>query len=739
MQSQSTDHPLAPLVNLWTSLMQRAVDHKWRAFGRTADECWKFFDGAHDFMYKNASDSIGMYVEGDTPKTAFKMTLNKVAELVQLFGPTMYYKNPSRQVNPKKPEVPQLALQMIAQQEAQAMLQQQMLAQQQMAQQMSAMGGAMSMPPMGPDFGAIAQMQPPQMDPMQQQMLLQQMQQQIMMTYQQELQGNQARDEAVAELIQWILNFTPNEFDLKGESRKAIDEALIKGRGVVIHEMYKPPGSNVFLPRTSWVSVDDLLIDPDARTVRDATWIAIRCQEPRWQVERDRGLEDGELQHVANAESTVRASAVDTGKYGSYYRRKGDSHDLVTYYKIWSKAGMGHHLTQGSGRYAGSEVEPLQDMLAAFGDYCYLEVCEGVDYPLNLPNALMDADATEPGVMEEVQKRVSWPVPFYRDGGWPVTELDFHVIPGSPWPQAHMKPALGELRFLNWAMSFLAGRIRITSRVFVALADHLDEDIRDDIENGGDLTILKLKMNINKSINEVVQFLQHPEANQDIWKIIEAVMVLFDKRVGLTDLVYGLSGKQMRSAQEAQVKEERTSVRPDDMAETVESWQTMIARKEGQMLRLFCGPESVSPAFGEMIQQPQPEPPPMPGMPPPPPPPPQLGVMSKMWQQFVYLPVEGGDQNVERVFREFEYRIESGSVRKPNVERDQANMDQAMQVLFQPLLGVYQTTGDPTQINAFITDWAKTRQLDAASYLFQPFQPAPPMPAEGQPQQQEAA
>ena len=724
----STDNPMSPVVSLWLSLMGKARDHKWRAFGKTADECWKFFDGAHDFMYaqKNASEAVGMYVDGTAPKTVFKMSMNKVAELVQLFGPTMYYKNPNRQANPKKPEIPPLALQMIASQQAQQQLA--MAFQQQ---------GAMSAPPI------------PMVDPMTGMMLspeqmAMQLEQRIVASYQQEMQTNYARDQAVGNLIQWVLNFTPNEFNLKDESRMAIDEALIKGRGVLFHEMYQPPGSATRLPRTRWVSVDDLLIDPDATTLRDATWIALRCQEPQWQVERDRGMEPGTLQGAANAESVARSAGVDNAKFGSYYRQRGDSHDLVTYYKIWSKSGMGHRLAVGKGIVDG-EVEPLKDLLEGFGDYCYIEVCEGCDYLLNMPDSIMDAPVEQEGVLEDVQRRVSWPVPFYRDGEWPVTVLDFHPIPGCPWPQAHMKPGLGELRFLNWAMSFLASRIRITSRVFIAIAEHAAEEIRDDIENGGDLTILPLKANINKDINEIIQFLKHPEVNQDIWKIIESVMILFDKRVGLTDLVYGLSGKQMRSAQEAAVKEERTSVRPDDMAERVESWQTSAARKEAQMLRGMCGPDAVAPVFGEMIVQPPPQPAPMPGMPPVQPPP-QYGILTRMWMEMVYLPFEAGDpaasdQNIDRVFREFEYRIEAGSIRKPNVDRDQANMDQAMQVIFTPLLQQYQMTGDPTQVNAFLTDWAKTRQLDASAYLFPPFTPAPPpMPqAEGQQPQQEAA
>lgn len=696
MDYGSSDNPLTPLVNLWLSLMKKARDHKWKAFGQTAEECWKFFDGAHDFMYDKTSESIGMSAD-NAPKTTFRMTLNKVAELVQLFGPSLYYKNPHRQANPKKPDVPMLAIESLVQKQAQQQI------------QMAAQSGQLM--PMDPAMAQQAQAQ---------------FAQQMMMGVQQGLQDTAATNEATASLLAWVLNFTPNEFDLRGECRMAIDEALIKGRGVLLHEMYQQPGSTGWLPRTTWVSVDDLLIDPDAKTLKAATWIALRVQEPRWQVERERGLRPGSLKHCANFESTTRSAEIDNSKNGVTYRRRGDSHDLVTYYKIWSKAGAGQHLALGGSR--ESDLDGLQETLEAFGDYVYLEVCEGCSYPLNLPDDVLDAEATEEA-MADLSQRLSWPVPFYKDNEWPISVLDFHPLPGCPWPQAHMKPALGELRFLNWAMSFLAGRIRTTSRVFIALAEHLDEEIKQEIENGGDLTILPLKMNINKQIHEVVQFLQHPEVNSDIWKIIAAVMELFDKRVGLTELVYGISGKQMRSASEAQVKEERTSVRPDDMAEQVESWQTAAARKEAIMLRLYSGPDAVAPLFGEAA----------PTVDPMNPQPTQPGIYSQLWQQYVYLPPEAGEEAVNRAFREFEYRIEAGSIRKPNMDRDQTNMDQAMQVLLQPLMQAYYSSGNPQQLNAFISDWAKTRQLDATPYLFQPFQPAPPAPPAGSQPVQEAA
>jgi hypothetical protein len=45
----------------------------------------------------------------------------------------------------------------------------------------------------------------------------------------------------------------------------------------------------------------------------------------------------------------------------------------------------------------------------------------------------------------------------------------FHDVPNDPWPMSHLAPGMGELKFLNWAYSFIAGKIRIECRDFIAI------------------------------------------------------------------------------------------------------------------------------------------------------------------------------------------------------------------------------------------------------------------------------
>ena len=64
------------------------------------------------------------------------------------------------------------------------------------------------------------------------------------------------------------------------------------------------------------------------------------------------------------------------------------------------------------------------------------------------------------------------------------------------------------------------------------------------------MTIIEVDQ-IHGSIDKMVQFLQHPTFNPEIYKVIEGVVTNFERRTGLTELAYGLTDTQIRSAQES--------------------------------------------------------------------------------------------------------------------------------------------------------------------------------------------
>ena len=137
------------------------------------------------------------------------------------------------------------------------------------------------------------------------------------------------------------------------------------------------------------------------------------------------------------------------------------------------------------------------------------------------------------------------------------------------------------------------------------------------------------------------------------------------------------------------------------MASLVEEAMTEVARKEALAARWHLKPSDVAPVMGP--------------------------IGSQLWQQLV----ESSDP--AEVLYQLEYRIEAGSARKPNKDRDAANIQQAMQILFQPFYNYGTMTGDMNPLNKLITDWARSIDMDPEGYMLQP-PPPPPMPAEMPPE-----
>lgn len=639
------DSTLAGLCNLWIEKIRRSSDYKKTVFQDDADEAMSFYrppDGNYNFVYRgdlNASRGLSL----DTTEPAMRMTLNKVAEIVEIFGPILYSKNPIRQVNPREP----------------------------------------------------AQIPPASIpDP-------------YLLQYLMQVEATRSQHDALkAQLLSAYLNWTPNELHLKDHCEWAIDEALIKGRGVLWCGTYAPPGSNTTYVGSFYDSVDYLYIDPDAESMKDAWWIARKLCQPTWQLEKRCGLKKGSVKGAY--ESANMQTEVDSMKK-EFDRQRGLTNDLITYYEIYSRMGCG-------GRLSGSNKDRVNNLLpgdlSAFanvldslvGDHVFLIVAPGIPYPLNLPPDVQEIPVTGTGGPEDggvvIKDRLSWPIPFWADGTWPVSTLDFHPVPRCAWPMSHIKPALGELRFLCWAYSFVACKIKNTLRDVVAILKEMADQFKLTVLEGADLSLVEIDTN-NRNINECVQILQFPAMNTDIWKIIQAVEANFEKRVGL-DEVRGQQETQPRSAAESQAKNQRQNIRPDDMMEKVEAWQTEAARKEAIAARMLLKPKDVLPMLGL--------------------------AQAALWAQFVMTQDIG-------VMRELEYRIEAGSTRKPNRDRDQQNADSAMQILLPILNGFAQATGQLGPINALLQFWCKTRDLPPGPFMLMPPQP-PPQPPGGPPPQE---
>jgi|694.fasta_scaffold141227_3 hypothetical protein len=636
---------LRSIASSWLSKISQAEKHK-RPFTEDARECMNFFDGHGDWFWKPTKGGEAPVSKIAPP--SFRFCINKAFEAVKLFGSVIYARNPVRTVTPKTfPVIPPTAL--------------------------------------GIDPNA-----PPQVDPMTGQPMADPRIQQFMQMSQQVGMIEEMR-RTVSSMIESYLNYTPVELNLKEHSRRVVDEGIIKGMGVWWTELVELPGVEggppVGIVGSFADSVDNLLMDPDAEEQEDILWCARRCVHPIDEVARKYGLNREDLK--GHLESHVARSQEEDREY-KHKKRNGKTNDLIVYWKIYSKTGFGHTLKGAPKEFAG--------MFDALGQNCYIVVAEGVDYPLNCPKEIALEPPDESGLPNALFTQTRWPIPFYADiTGWPWTPCQFHRKPGYIWPISHLKPGLAELKFLNWAMSFLAGRLMVSCKTMVGVAKAAGDDIKDQIlkheENG--FSLLELSETLGRSVDDIVSVFQMPQVTPEIWQIMQAVMDMFDKRVGLTELAYGMTRNQFRSAAEAQVKSEQISVRPDDMANALEDAMSMLARKEALAARWLLNPEDIAPVLGP------------------------LGAM--VWEQMIQ------NLDINALAREYDYRIEAGSARKPNKASRVEQMQMAVQTLGPVLQGLI-PMGTVEPFNALVAEWAKSLDIDASQFMVPKPPPPPPVP-----------
>lgn len=642
--SPEGNHPLRSICQAWTGKLNRAIEQR-KPWLEIAEECEMFFSAATDFLWDPSYRHKFWNVDHGAVQPRFQITIQRAFELVALFGPTLYWRNPIRTAHPRAfPEIPQAILEQLQ-----------------------------AVPETTAYYQAIAE-------------------------YQRE---GPARV-LCAELMQRVLNWTPEVLDLHSHGELAITQGLVTGRGCLWTMPYQPPGSDRVMVGSFWDAVEHLLIDPDAETLEGAWWIAQQVTEPVWKTERDRahlGYRPGSLHPYATIESGNRQGELKTDGLVNYHRQSGQTQDLIVYWRIWSRCGLA--------RLAGLQSELKTRIDQVCGDYVYLEICNECPYPLNMPT-----DRLVEATSDEVRKAFRWPIPYWKLDRWPVSALDFYRRPKKPWPIPPLGPGLGELKALNVLFAALVSKVWTTMRDFVVIAKQASDEVRAIIEKGRDLSFIPLEAT-NNSIKELVEFLQHPPVNKDVYTIIEMLLNMFDRRVGLTELLYGLQGSpQSRSATDVKIREEHVSVRPEYMASKVAAWMSQVAKAEAMATRWYMTGSDVAMPLG------------------------RAGAM--LWDRYIV------QSPVERTLFEIDYSVEAASGRRPNRDRDTQNINEFMKT-FGPIVASWSAqTANPQPINEMIRGWGKCTDMDVSGIVL----PPPPQPPPGQQeamaqqaaaQQQEAA
>ena len=623
--------------------MLTAADKARRPYLEVAHMCYAFYSGDHRFMYEEPMRSRLL---GSVPPPKTPVTINKAYEFVQVMGPYLFWERAGRTVKPRD------SFQIDP----------------------NALGDANN-----PAF-------------------IQWFQQNMM---QQGLVDAQAR--LAAEMMEKYLNYSSDEqpHTQAYHIGLALIDGLVKGRGVLWPEVYSFPMSRRKLTGLFWDSSDRLLVDPDCYDPQfeTAEFVCRVHHDPLRRVEKLFGYEHGALKGAGNLTNAKNVILANEDPISRFEKRQGKTHDIMTWYEIFSRTGIGTNLKH---EYGGPH-RVFQDRFdEVVGDFVRVCVSPGVPWFLNAPPSFLES-----ANVQEVREAFAWPAKTFHEGQFPMAKLDFNPNTESAYPIPPLGPALGELIAMNMLTSALVERGYESRKVIIGCLGAVQKEWEQQLATDANPAILGLREGVTNSIKEALQIIQYPGLNGDLEKALEMLNFRFEERTGLNATMYGSSTKIERTASGARSKEERAQGRVDRMALDVTAFVTDASNKERLLAADVIVPERDIP---ELLSP--------------------MGVFA--WRQLIT------DQPLEVIARSMKAVVGATETRKPNRERDTANFHQVIGFML-PLLQQYaMSTGNTDPLNQFLGQYAKAIEADPQLWQLGPWLPPPPSPEQLQMQQMAA-
>lgn len=636
---QVQQYLLGPLVSQWFARLRAAEESKKR-FTMMAKLCRQFLGSSAKAMWEK--DFRETFYPG-VAEPQFMVSLNKAFELVAIIGPSLYWQNPTREVR----SVDQ------------------------------------------PDQVTLAQL----VGVNDQDMLQQIQQMQDMDTARRDVRNNLAS--AVMEHVQQT-----HPGGVKIDLELIIQDALVTGRGCGWTETFADPGTGELSVGTFYDSVDNLLLDPDARdpALRDVTWMSRTHIEPVWVVERRFNLPPGYLKgkgtHIS-AEYTT--TALHTN--GMMYK------DLLEWKEVWSIAGVGARVT-GVNATMGQALDQLT------GDNAYLCMTRDLTHPLNLPPELVLH-----GTPDDIRNALRWRTSahpnsqtmgsvfeLWRVRKWPVELMDFYPVTGTCWPMAVLGPGIGSLLAMNILLVSHLTMSWDRRRDIVACLGAYAEDIDTALRSENNPAIIKINSASNQTLQQIVGFLPRPEVGGNLLEWIQYLDGQFQMATGLDDIHYGISQKQARVSSDVEARTSAANVRPDKMATDVHQFVVACGTKELWLSAMYIRGQRLTPLLGSWG--------------------------AAAWDMFF------ANMSLTELSREIEVWVEAMDMKRPSREKDIADLN-SLAPFYLPIVQVYsQMTGDEKPLNAFLHRFATAMQMrNPEDLYFGPWQQRPD-PAMQQQQEQ---
>lgn len=373
----------------------------------------------------------------------------------------------------------------------------------------------------------------------------------------------------LARTMQQYLNYTPEEAGYDEEARESIDDSILSGRGLLKTTFNDTLG----IVTSEHVSSLDFVVDPDAKRLKHAEWIAIRRHEPLFRLKRDARREDlwrfkGLDRDLPKGEerrgNNIDADYADKPAEPEY----GPTNRMIEVYTVYSKMGSGvRGLDFDGDQKRGTPKDN--------NDWVQLEIVLDHEWPLS---------------------EREWEVPLYLDDAWPVVELDLVKTPNRVHPISLMGQVLGLQRSIDILTTIRLASCKQHGRTIVLGDASLEPASQDLIRSGPETVYVPVELSQGQKLAEKFHVMNMGAMSPELGYERDYLEREMEETTGVTKTVTGAShqGSQDRSATATQLRSQATSVRLSDMKSRVEKWSGRAARHEAIYMRLELDAEDVT-------------------------------------------------------------------------------------------------------------------------------------------------
>ncbi len=378
--------------------------------------------------------------------------------------------------------------------------------------------------------------------------------------------GPQANERAKA--MEAYLNYVPRQTNLKVHCKRSIIQGCVYGKGIV----WVGWDEDKNIVTAIFDTVQNHLVDPDARFREECNWKARIRRKPRWWLEKTYPEAKKEIEAANPVGKRKSSKGVDY------------STDTIEIYEMYFKVGL--HNYEG-----GEDLLEKNEEGETYGD----------DTPMKY---VMTSDGH---ILHEGQ----WEVPLFRKQLWPCIELDFYEIPGQYYPKSPIKDGLSQLRNMNGHYRRMVARLKQAARGFIALlaqngvsidGESLDKILDISPTPDGVFDVIRINatgMMENAKLEQIFQQFKLDSNFAEFQAAIAFEEQEFAKATGLYNILFqGQPETQMRSAAEVQFRDRTSRSRIEDMQKCVETWSDEIATVQALYARFLGDPEDFAPIIG---------------------------------------------------------------------------------------------------------------------------------------------